>query len=313
MEWWSNGKNPTLQHSNTPSLMKKREAIARLIQQHRHLFQCPLCKDPMWMHDASLVCANKHTFDLSRRGYLNLLLRPPHTRYDTAMLASRRELCRIGFFTPMLEAVSQCMLQEIVTTRQSTVLDAGCGEGSHLTQIIDDLQKASPHGIQGVGVDISKDGIRIAVRDSWHIIWCVADLSRLPFQNRQFDSIVNILSPANYGEFERVLTNEGILIKVVPGNRHLAELRTMFFDAKSHAPDSHERVIRYFSRHFTTIATHHLTYSVTVPREFMKHVIDMTPLSWNVTAEKRQQMLNVGSAAMTVDVHILVGKKSNSG
>jgi 23S rRNA (guanine745-N1)-methyltransferase len=293
--------------------MKKREAIAQLIQQHRHLFQCPVCKNTMWMQNASLVCANKHTFDLSRRGYLNLLLRPPNTRYDTAMLASRRELCQIGFFTPMLEAVSQCILQKSVTARQAAILDAGCGEGSHLTQIIDHLQKAVPHGVQGVGVDISKDGIRLAVRDSWHIIWCVADLSRLPFQNRQFDSIINILSPANYGEFERVLTDEGILVKVVPGNRHLTELRAMLFDGKPHAPDSHERVIRYFSRHLTMIATRHLTYPVTVPQELIEHVINMTPLSWNVNAEKRQQALNMGSTTITVDAHVLVGKKSNNG
>jgi 23S rRNA (guanine745-N1)-methyltransferase len=86
----------------------------------------------------------------------------------------------------------------------------------------------------------------------------------------------------------------------------------MFFDAKSHTPDSHERVIRYFSKHLTTISTRQLTYPVTVPQEFIEHVINMTPLSWNLNAEKRQRVLNEGIAAITVDVHILVGKKSNS-
>jgi 23S rRNA (guanine745-N1)-methyltransferase len=122
---------------------------------------------------------------------------------------------------------------------------------------------------------------------------------------------VNILSPANYGEFERVLTDEGILIKVVPGNRHLTELRAMLFDGNPHAPNSHERVIRYFSQHFLTIAARHLVYPVTVPQKHFEHVINMTPLSWNVNAERRQQALKMGNTPITVDVHILVGKKSN--
>ena len=37
------------------------------------------------------------------------------------------------------------------------------------------------------------------------ILYGVADLARLPFQNRTIDVVLNILSPANYGEFYRIL------------------------------------------------------------------------------------------------------------
>ena len=39
------------------------------------------------------------------------------------------------------------------------------------------------------------------------------------------DILLDIFSPANYGEFRRVLSKDGILIKVIPTENHLKEIR----------------------------------------------------------------------------------------
>lgn len=290
--------------------MKKWEVIAQLIERHCRIFRCPVCRNSMHMDSASLVCANKHTFDLSRRGYLNLLLRPIHTRYDRAMLTARHALCQSGFFTPLIQAMSDLIIQEHVMTRQTTslLLDAGCGEGSHLLRLVDTLQQVTPYGIQGIGMDISKDGIRLAARDAWQTIWCVANLSQLPIQDQQCNIVVNILSPANYAEFGRVLANHGMLVKVIPGSQHLRELRAIVHDGTTEPTSSHERVIHHFCKHFTQKALQHLVYPVTIPPKQAEQLIAMTPLSWNVDAETRKRVLSVGLSTVTVDLYILVGE-----
>ena len=83
--------------------------------------------------------------------------------------------------------------------------------------------------LTGVGIDLSKEGIRVAAKEHRDIIWCVADLTKLPLQNQQFDLVLNILSPANYGEFKRVLKEHGILVKLLPTADYLIELRELLF------------------------------------------------------------------------------------
>lgn len=53
----------------------------------------------------------------------------------------------------------------------------------------------------------------------------VADLARMPLLKGSAGGILNFLSPANYGEFARVLAPGGLVVKVVPGPDHLMELR----------------------------------------------------------------------------------------
>lgn len=56
-------------------------------------------------------------------------------------------------------------------------------------------------------------------------MWFVADLANLPIADQSVAVIMNILSPANYQEFKRVLVDDGLIIKVVPRSDYLAELR----------------------------------------------------------------------------------------
>ncbi len=295
-------------------MMKKKDVIAQLIARHGHIFRCPVCGDAMKMETATLVCAKRHTFDLARRGYLNLLRRPARTRYDTTMLTARQTLCRSGFFTPLIDTLRDIIMQETTSHSHSTdvILDAGCGEGTHLRQLTDALQHSGSDRFQGLGLDISKDGIQLATRDSWDIIWCVANLSQLPIQEHCCDVVLNILSPANYDEFSRVLSKSGILIKVVPGTRHLEELRALMNAGDTHQPSSPKRVIQHFSTYCGLRATQHLTYPVTLKSEQVAQVLTMTPLSWNANAEQRERVFKIGFSEMTVDVHILIGRMSGS-
>lgn len=79
--------------------------------------------------------------------------------------------------------------------------------------------------VAAVGIDISKEGILLAAKGYPEMIWSVADLAACPFADGKFYAIVNILSPANYLEFKRILNEDGVFIKVMPQEGYLIGIK----------------------------------------------------------------------------------------
>jgi 23S rRNA (guanine745-N1)-methyltransferase len=146
----------------------------------------------------------------------------------------------------------------------------------------------------GVGIDISKEGIQIASRDYLGFIWCVADLAQNPFRDQQFDVILNLFSPANYTGFARMLHDDGVLIKVVPGRDYLRELRELFYEETERQAYSNERVIKHFSQHFQPVGTRQIRYGKELSAHDLEHLIHMTPLTWGTTEGHIQNAFRSG-------------------
>jgi len=276
------------------------------------MFKCPVCGDGMLVDDLkSIVCTNGHCFDISKRGYVNLLLRPGKSHYDKELFEARSIICKAGFFDPLIEAVVSLIYQRIssMNSELMTVLDAGCGEGFHLSRVMSDLHKKTNFNIQGIGIDISKEGIQIAAKNYKDIIWCVADLARVPFKDKQFQVVLNILSPSNYKEFGRILCDEGILIKVVPGSSYLKELREVFYQETDRVAYSNDKVTEHFGRNFNIIGTQKVLYNFSIKNEELGYLIKMTPLSWGTTDEKVQKAFSSGIDYVTLDFDIIVGNR----
>ena len=283
-------------------------------KENANIFRCPICRTKMDVHNfKNMVCQTNHCFDIARTGYINLLTRPVKTEYDKDLFYSRNVINDSGFFDLMLEAVSNLILEHIekFKIKDVKILDAGCGEGSHLGHIINSLNSKIDGNIQGIGVDISKEGILMASKAFFDILWCVGDLANLPFVEGQFDVILNILSPSNYREFGRVLKDNGVHIKVVPGSHYLIELRNIFYDKKDKQVYSNEKIIEHYKENFHILDRKDIHYIVKISKDNLRHLMRMTPLSWNVTDEKIEQALNRNIDSITVDYTIVVGNKGN--
>jgi 23S rRNA (guanine745-N1)-methyltransferase len=293
--------------------MKKIERAARLIRQHSRMFMCPLCGAGMNMNESnSLICSNRHCFDLSKHGYIHLLSRTAKpTKYGKAVFEARQAMCRSGFFDEVIEQVRDIVRRETGDTRSAPVriLDVGCGEGSHLAGLVTNLGMTAEREVVGVGMDLSKDGIHLAAREYPGLIWCVADLAQSPFADKQFDVILNILSPSNYAEFTRMLRDDGILIKVVPGPGYLRELRALFYGQTDRQTYSNDHVVSHFRSHFHPVETLHIRCVKRLDQTSLTHLIHMTPLSWGTTEENLEKALHAGVSHVTVDVAVMVGKK----
>jgi 23S rRNA (guanine745-N1)-methyltransferase len=291
--------------------MKKKEISAAYLHQHESIFQCPICSQAMTIIDLkSLVCSQGHTFDIAKQGYLNLLTHPLNTHYDKELFDSRRIIAESGFFDPLNEVINELIQNHIRPTNRETLklLDTGCGEGSNLAHIVQRSKTQFPVDVLGTGIDIAKEGIMAAAKTYANMIWCVADLARSPFQEHTFDCILNILSPANYGEFNRLLTENGLIIKVFPQNQYLKELREVFYEEEEKQLYSNEKTLARFRDSFQIIDQASLHYDFPLSDSLIPHLIRMTPLSWSTSENRIETLLKSNLSQITVAFDILVGK-----
>lgn len=292
------------------SKMAKRMISATYARKFESIFKCPVCGSSMQVHDLkSLVCSHNHTFDFAKQGYVNLLTHPIKTKYKKDLFQARRKLCAEGgFFEPLNRAMADIVLK--LASKKDTVFlfDSGCGEGSHLSNVCH-MVTAMGITVTGVGIDISKEGIVVASRNDSNKIWCVADLARAPFKDKQFDIILNILSPSNYGEFNRLLKPDGFVLKVVPQNGYLKELRDVFFDEPDKQSYSNLETVERFQETFPTVDRSRICYTVSLDQPSIHSLVRMTPLAWRAPEERVRSFLEREAADITVDLDILIGYK----
>ena len=291
--------------------MKKKIDLAKnVIKNNIKIFRCPICKQSMSVKNNSLLCLKEHCFDLSKNGYINLLNNPVHSKYGKQMFTARQKISKNGFFQKLIKKIDDIILKEMNDQEISRlkILDAGCGEGSNLAAIAKYLHHHSNLKYVGIGLDISKEGIHLAAIEYPGNIWCVADLANIPMNEKQVDFIINILSPANYMEFTRILKDNGLLIKVIPGKHYLREIRKTFYQQKEKQGYSNEEVINLFQRNFRAITQKKLFYQQEIESNTILPLIKMTPLSWSIKKERVEKEIFSEINTITVDLVILVGR-----
>ena len=135
------------------------------------LFRCPICKRKLKMVGNSLLCSNKHCFDISKLGYVNFALNQKQSKhYSRTSFESRMDILEKGYYSHILTEITHILSKlENITT----ILDVGCGEG-YYSRKIKELFQADI-----VAFDISKDAISLASKrdGSKSIKWFVSDNS----------------------------------------------------------------------------------------------------------------------------------------
>jgi len=275
------------------------------------LLQCPLCFSPLVYDGRSVRCAGNHCYDISRQGYINFLTRPVKTKYDSQLFRSRSIIIHSGFYDPLHEFITGMIAGKLRSTAASfNILDAGCGEGSHLAILQKKLERRTCESVCAAGVDISKEGIALASRKHKNPLWLAADLANCPLGSGQFQCILNLLSPSNYAEFQRMLSDGGIIIKVLPEMDYLKELREILHGTELKRESyTNIETQKLFKQHFGQTEVRHLKYKVHLDQPLIGHLAAMTPLSWQAAATARQEIRGMDSLEITVNLTVLLGTK----
>ena len=258
------------------------------------MYICPVCSEKLLLSEKSFVCKNRHNFDISASGYVNLLTGSGKNHGDDAEMISarRRFLCR-GYYSPLCDAV----IEECKKAAPSNLLDAGCGEGYYTKRI----KEALP-GCKVYGFDISKKaaekaaklgGLNISVASAYH----------MPYENGCFDCAVNIFSPLAQNEYLRVLKPGGTLILAVPSPDHLSEIKAAVYDAP-HTKEMKDDGLDGF------VLTNkiELKYGMDLDRDSLLDLFAMTPYVHKTSEKDRQKLYEKEKMIVTASFTVITYK-----
>lgn len=260
-------------------------------------FQCPICGKSLKLVDNSLMCEENHCFDISKKGFVDFILNAKlQKNYDLSSFENRHIVLEHG----MYDHIANKLVDLVNHYQLKNLLDVGCGEGYY-------AKKLSEVAENVLAFDISKDSIQLAAKGvNTPVEWFVGDLAHLPIQKQVISGIIDVFSPANYEEFKRILQPGGYVLKVIPNQSHVKELREVAKDQLKQAEYSNRKVLDYFEEHYQLVDQIDATKTYQVSELERNAFINMTPLLFNVDKSKidwtKVNEITVGST-------ILVGQR----
>ena len=262
---------------------------------------CPVCGAPLSTERPAWKCENKHSFDVARQGYVNLLpVTQKHSLHpgDSAvMVAARRDFLNEGHYVPIANKLRE--LVAVFAPHAESILDVGCGEGYYLSHL-----KAKERW----GVDISKDAVRYAAAREKHAQFLAATAAHLPFPDAAFDSLLSMFALTAAAEFARVLKDGGIFIQVVAGETHLSALKSIIYPTLlEKEKDLHPQLDGFDLLHAET-----LSFSFTLETcEAVQNLLYMTPHAWRISKDGAEALAQISRLTDRAEVVFNVYSRQN--
>lgn len=267
-------------------------------------FVCPKCRGSLSRQGNSLVCENKHNYDISKSGYVNLLLSQKSSKKrhgdDKLMLNSRRDFLDKGYYKPLLDGLT-AIISDKATDSRTTILDLGCGEGYYTSNIKKSIPNADIYGI-----DISKDALICAARRDKSLNLATASCSDIPMADNSCDIILNVFAPINTEECSRILTENGIFIKVIPLEMHLFSLKASIYDKPyKNKPESNLIV------GFDIVDYKEIKYRLTLDNnDDIVSLFKMTPYYYKTSRHDQTKLAELSHLETEIEFGIVVYKLS---
>ena len=197
---------------------------------HTHI--CPKCGCKLNLDGNSYRCENRHTYDRARSGYVNFLLSEQMNSKlpgdNKLMVNARKSFLSKGYYGKLMETF--CEAVKKYAPENAVILDAGCGEGYYTVN----MAKAVPDSFI-MGTDISKTAVdsaakRAKAENASNLLFSVSSVFHLPVETCSCHMLTTLFAPFCADEFLRVLVPEGIMIMVIPSERHLIQLKEAVYD-----------------------------------------------------------------------------------
>lgn len=237
---------------------------------------CPICGGMLTQEAHCWRCENRHSFDIARQGYVNLLpvqrkrsLQPGDTKEQ---VISRRAFLDGGFYAPIREALCRLAADHGCT---GPIVDIGCGEGyysAHLAQTLD---------AELTGLDISKEAVRYAAARYKNALWLCASAARLPVPDRSAGLITSLFALTIPEEFLRVLRPDGAFIQVLAAEDHLLGLKSVIYPQLNRKEKDSVPTLPGFR----LLESRPVRFPFTVEGEQVQNLLSMTPHVYRIGKE----------------------------
>lgn len=264
-------------------------------------FICPVCKSEISLFERTYKCPNNHCFDLSKDGYVNLLMSQQSSlkRHgdDKLMVKARRDFLEKGYYNELRKTLCETLKEAL--PENSAIIDVGCGEGYYTSEI------AKSSSFEIFGIDISKDALIYASKSVKNSRFAVASAFSLPFAENSADCVLSVFAPSAYEEFYRVLKNDGKLIKAIPLEEHLWELKCVLYkEPYKNKPEKRNDKL------FRLISQKEIKYKINLTeKDDIGNLFKMTPYYYKTGREDAEKLLSLKSLEATVHFAVEIYEK----
>ncbi|MDO5559020.1 MAG: methyltransferase domain-containing protein [Oscillospiraceae bacterium] len=269
-------------------------------------FSCPVCSEILSRDNNTMKCSNGHSYDISKRGYINLLMsQKRHDRQhgdDKIMVRARRNFLENNYYSGLRQAVAQTVCE--LSSPGSIIFDAGCGECYYTEYIHRQLDnKKTDHSI--FAVDISKNALDLSGKRCQDINRAVASVFNIPMSDNSCDILLSIFAPYCGEEFLRVLKPNGFFIQVIPLEDHLFELKKAVYER----PYKNE-VAKYSLDGFTFVREQQVRGKTDIGcNEDIKNLFMMTPYFYKTSTSDFHKLDQIDKMTVETEFAVLLYKK----
>ncbi len=263
---------------------------------------CPVCGENLNKADKTYVCPNRHSFDIARQGYVNLLtvsqkhsLNPGDTREQ---VLSRRAFLEAGYYAPILDTLTETAKSFGLT---GPILDVGCGEGYYSAQLARALDA------ELAGFDISKEAVRCAAAKYKGCTWFTATAAHIPVRSDTVQLVTSLFALTLPEEFARVLRDDGYYFQVLACQDHLLGLKSIIYpELKFKEKDSVPELPG-----FALVKSIPIRFSFTVEGEQIRNLFSMTPHVFRIGREGAERLQNTQILSDTASCVLNVYRKQS--
>lgn len=275
------------------------------------IFICPICSSPLRNEGKSLYCTGekRHCYDIAASGYVNLL--PPGkknnrvTGDDAEMLRCRRSFLSTGKYDLISDRAAEIALGE--KENIASFADAGCGEGYHTVRIFEKLTGKFP-SLRAAGFDASKKGsmagAKASSRFEGRLSFAAANIFAMPLPDKSQDVIFSLFAPVPDAEAQRILSDDGILIVVSSGSRHLWQMREVLYGEPRISPP-----LSRVPEGFYLFSSASLTDEISLSHDEIADLFTMTPFYYRSPREGREKLLSLEKLTTEISAEYKVYRK----
>jgi len=177
---------------------------------------CPKCSQKLNKVNNTYKCLNNHSYDIAKQGYINLNMHNSNNTGDNSeMINARKCFLEKGYYDFLLNEVNKLL------SPNDSLVDLACGQGYYTSRFI---------GKDKVGIDLSKQGLKIASKNDPNTIYLLNSIFHNPLEDNCADKVITIFAPIAKDEIVRLLKCNGEFILVKPDIKHLYELKKVIYD-----------------------------------------------------------------------------------
>ena len=155
------------------------------------------------------------------------------------------------------------------------------------------------------GIDLSKHALRRAAKREKAAEFAVASVYNLPVADEAVHLLLNCFSPLALEEFLRVLKPGGVYFYVVPGARHLWQLKEVLYDQPY--PNEEKRT-PYVG--FEYLEVRAIDETIHLPdQQTISDLFQMTPYFWKTPKAGTERLAALGELDTQISFRVHVFRK----